>query len=84
MSFPTEWSALHEALVSSLIDGVLHRGTSAVGGLYRDLFGRKGEHQKHLAVFRRAGAQCPRCESTITRSEVGGRQTFLCPRCQSV
>ncbi len=77
-----EWSALHRALVDTLTEGVAHRGTTAPGGLYRDLFGRKGEHQSHLAVFRRAGKACPRCGATVERSEVGGRSTFFCPSCQ--
>ena len=77
-----EWSALHRALIDTLTEGVAHRGTTAPGGLYRDLYGRKGEHQAHLAVFRKAGARCPRCGAKIERCEVGGRSTFVCPSCQ--
>lgn len=77
-----EWTALHRALVDVMAEAVAHRGTSAPGGLYRDLYGRKGEHQAHLSVFRRAGKPCPRCGSTIVRTEVGGRATFHCPACQ--
>lgn len=77
-----EWEALHRALVDTLREGVAHRGTSARGGLYRDLHGQKGAHQNHLAVFRRAGKPCPRCRTDIVRTEVGGRSTFYCPTCQ--
>lgn len=76
--------ALHGALVEVLREGIEHRGTTAPGGLYRDLFGRKGSHQAHLAVFRRAGKPCPRCGTAIARSVVGARSTFVCPTCQSV
>jgi formamidopyrimidine-DNA glycosylase len=77
-----EWDALYRALVDTLTEGVAHRGTSAPGGLYRDLHGQKGTHQAHLAVFRRAGKPCPRCRTDIARTEVGGRSTFYCPACQ--
>lgn len=77
-----EWTALHRALVDVMGEAVAHRGTSAPGGLYRDLYGRKGEHQAHLSVFRRAGKLCPRCATSIVRTEVGGRATFHCPACQ--
>ncbi len=77
-----EWTSLHRALVDVMAEAVSHRGTSAPGGLYRDLYGRKGEHQAHLSVFRRAGKPCPRCATTIVRTEVGGRATFHCPACQ--
>ena len=78
-----EWAALHAALVETLAAGVENRGTTAPGGLYRDLYGRKGAHQVHLAVFRRAGKPCPRCGTPIARSEIGGRATFCCEACQT-
>lgn len=77
-----EWAALHHGLVDVMAEAVAHRGTSAPGGLYRDLYGRRGEHQAHLAVFRRAGKGCPRCNAAIARTEVGGRATFVCLACQ--
>jgi formamidopyrimidine-DNA glycosylase len=77
-----EWTALHRALVDTLREGVANRGTTAPGGLYRDLWGKKGAHQAHLAVFRRAGKACPRCGTAIVRTELGGRPTFFCPHCQ--
>jgi formamidopyrimidine-DNA glycosylase len=78
----TEWTALHAALVGVLHEGIADRGTTAPGGLYRDLFGRKGRHQEHLAVFRKAGEHCPECRAAIRTSTVSGRPTFYCPNCQ--
>lgn len=79
-----EWTALHRALVDTLVEGVANRGTTAPGGLYRDLYGRKGKHQEHLAVFRKGDKPCPRCGTPITRTELGGRPTFFCATCQAV
>lgn len=77
-----QWRDLHAALVSVMHEGIEHRGTTARGGLYRDLYGRKGSHQEHLNVFRRAGDPCPRCGAVIRQTTVGGRSTFVCPNCQ--
>lgn len=77
-----EWTALHGALVDVLAEGVEHRGTTARGGLYRDLFGKKGRHQEKLDVFRRQGQPCHRCGTAIATTEVGGRSTYFCPTCQ--
>lgn len=78
-----EWHDLHAALVEVLSQGITNRGTTAPGGLYRDLFGRKGKHQSKLQVFRREGDPCPRCATAIERTTVGGRPTFYCPHCQA-
>ncbi|MFP5504168.1 MAG: bifunctional DNA-formamidopyrimidine glycosylase/DNA-(apurinic or apyrimidinic site) lyase [Candidatus Sericytochromatia bacterium] len=77
-----ELQRLHRALVDVLNEGIAHRGTSAQGGLYRDIWGRKGKHQEHLEVFRRAGQPCPACGGEVEKTQVSGRSTFLCPTCQ--
>jgi formamidopyrimidine-DNA glycosylase len=78
----TELKRLYDAIVQVLKDGIAHRGTSAVRGLYRDLWGKKGSHQEHLHVFRRKGQPCPGCAGQVEQIVVSGRQTFLCPACQ--
>lgn len=78
----TELRRLYEAIVQVLHDGIEHRGTSAVRGLYRDIWGKKGSHQEHLRVFRRKGQPCPGCDGEVEQTVVSGRQTFLCPSCQ--
>jgi formamidopyrimidine-DNA glycosylase len=35
-----------------------------------------------FALYRRAGAPCPRCGTPIRRLVVAGRGTYICPRCQ--
>ena len=77
-----ELRRLYEAVVTVLREGIEHRGTSAVRGLYRDLFGKKGSHQEFLRVFRRKGQPCIGCDCTVEQTVVSGRQTFYCPCCQ--
>ena len=36
----------------------------------------------YLTPVREEGAACPRCGATIRRTEVSGRGTYYCPRCQ--
>ena len=75
-----EWEALHRAILKNLSAGIEHRGTTF--SLYRDVLGRKGGHQDHLRVFLKAGKPCPGCGGKVVKERVGGRATFLCPRCQ--
>lgn len=79
---PDELTRLHRAVREVIREGLAHRGTSAPGGLYRDLFGRKGFHQDYLQVFRRTGRRCPGCPGHVEEIQVGGRPTFYCPACQ--
>jgi formamidopyrimidine-DNA glycosylase len=41
-----------------------------------------GAHTGALIPFRRPGAACPRCGTTLERATIGGRTTFWCPRDQ--
>ncbi len=77
-----EWERLQDAVEQNLAAGIEHRGTTF--SLYKDVLGRKGEHQNHLKVFVRAGKPCPNgCGEKVVKQTVGGRATFLCPACQS-
>jgi formamidopyrimidine-DNA glycosylase len=35
-----------------------------------------------LAIYGRAGGNCPRCGATVERLVVGQRGTHICPICQ--
>jgi formamidopyrimidine-DNA glycosylase len=65
----------------SAIDQVLQEGL-ALRGTQRDLFGRKGQAQHGRYVFERTGRPCPRCQTPIAGTRIGGRNTHFCPRCQ--
>lgn len=75
-----EVERLHEALRWVLRKGIRFGGASRRD--YRDARGKKGRMQQEFTVYGRAGEPCPRCGAEIVRTVVGGRGTFLCPRCQ--
>jgi formamidopyrimidine-DNA glycosylase len=77
-----EVTRLHGAIRSVLLAAVEGRGTTFSS--YRDVEGRSGRFQDALRVFHRAGRACPRCGATVRRLVVGGRGTYICPRCQKV
>lgn len=75
-----EWKKVTVAARAVLDRAVRCRGTSISD--WKDLFGRKGEYQRHLFVYGRAGKACRRCGSSIVRIVLSGRGTFFCPVCQ--
>ncbi|MFQ6015015.1 MAG: bifunctional DNA-formamidopyrimidine glycosylase/DNA-(apurinic or apyrimidinic site) lyase [Anaerolineae bacterium] len=79
---PVEIHRLYHAMRDVLRGAIRKRGTT-FDGYYRDTEGKEGTNQESLRVFRRAGQPCPRCQSTLERTVVGGRGTYFCPRCQT-
>lgn len=73
---------LRNEIIKVLNEAIKFKGTSDRDEAYRQVTGEKGEFQKHLKVYGKAGQKCPRCEGVIKRITVGGRGTFICPRCQ--
>jgi len=49
---------------------------------YRDAAGATGNNQRYLDCYGRAGQDCLRCGSTLTRIVIDARSTVYCPRCQ--
>ena len=76
-----ETSALHEAIVYALRQGIANRGTTLSD--YRDASGASGANRELLQVFRREGMPCPRCGTPIEKIRVAQRGTHLCITCQS-
>jgi formamidopyrimidine-DNA glycosylase len=76
-----EIERLYHAIRQVLCQGIENRGTTLAA--YRDAEGREGRNQEYLQVSRNTGQPCPRCGTPIERTVVGGRGTYLCPRCQS-
>lgn len=78
---PSEVAELHAAIVA-----ILHKGL-ALGGYSGERFvhldGSPGRFQEETLVVLREGQPCQRCGATIEKTRVGGRQTFICPHCQS-
>src|SRR5688500_3924045 len=78
---PAETTALHEAIVHALEQGIANRGTTLSD--YRDASGARGTNRERLQVFRREGMPCPRCGTPIVKIRVAQRGTHLCIQCQS-
>jgi formamidopyrimidine-DNA glycosylase len=75
-----EISRLHRAVRRSL-----RRGVELQGSTLRDYAtpdGSSGGMQREFHVYGRLGEPCDRCGRPIERIVVGGRGTWLCPRCQ--
>ena len=67
------------------IRAVLRIGIDRQGSTLRDYAapdGASGSMQDEFRVYGRDGEPCPRCRTTITKTRVGGRGTWFCPRCQ--
>jgi formamidopyrimidine-DNA glycosylase len=75
-----EVARLHRAVRTAL-----RRGVELNGSTLRDYVtpdGEGGGMQHEFHVYGRLGEPCDRCGRPIERIVVGGRGTWLCPRCQ--
>jgi formamidopyrimidine-DNA glycosylase len=77
-----EVGRLHAGIVSVLEEALEEGGTSLRDNQYRQPDGGAGAYQDLLAVYGRAGGDCPRCGAPLERIVVGQRGTHFCPRCQ--
>jgi formamidopyrimidine-DNA glycosylase len=76
-----ESAALHAAIVGVLTESIAARGTTIRD--YRDASGGRGDFERSLAVYGRAGEPCPRCGARLVETHaIDGRSTVLCARCQ--
>jgi formamidopyrimidine-DNA glycosylase len=76
-----EAAAVHSAIVAVLRESIEARGTSFRD--YLDANGERGGFVERLAVYGRAGEQCPRCGARLVGTHaIDGRMTVLCARCQ--
>lgn len=75
-----ESTALYGAIRTTLSAAARDGGTSFAE--YVNAFRGRGNHLATAGVFRRAGYSCPACGTTIERTQVAGRGTNFCPRCQ--
>lgn len=69
------------------IKQVLHKAISHKGSSvdqYVQLSGKPGEYVKYHKVYGREGEPCTICKTPIKRVTLGGRGTYLCPKCQKI
>lgn len=74
-------AVLLEALRDVLAQGMDNGGTTLRD--YRDANGSKGDNQRGLAAYGRAGRPCLRCASPLRSAVIDARTTTWCPRCQA-
>ncbi len=79
----TRIKELYEAIKKVLTMGLEYGGSSAADEAFVNALGHPGKMQEHMIVYQKNGSPCPRCGKTITRSTIGGRGTFFCPKCQN-
>lgn len=76
-----EWTKILKSIVDALKLGIKYGGSSEE--TYVDAFGKQGEMNKHVKVYRKTGNKCPNnCGGEIKRIVSGGRGTHYCPKCQ--
>ncbi len=77
---PAQWTELAGAIEEALAAGIEAKGATIDD--FRHVDGARGSFQDLFLVHRREGEPCGRCGTTIRKIVVGGRGTYLCPRCQ--
>jgi formamidopyrimidine-DNA glycosylase len=75
-----EVTRLHRAVRAALRAGIERQGSTLRD--YSAPDGASGSMQDEFRVYGRDGESCRRCRATITKTRVGGRGTWFCPRCQ--
>jgi formamidopyrimidine-DNA glycosylase len=77
---PEEVARVHRAIRAALRTGIERQGSTLRD--YSTPDGAEGSMQDEFRVYGRDGEPCPRCRRTISKTRVGGRGTWFCPRCQ--
>ena len=75
-----EFKAIHEGVIRSIKEGIKHGGSSRAH--FVDPEGKKGYFLDYAKVYMKNGRPCPRCKTDIKKIQLGGRGTYLCPKCQ--
>jgi formamidopyrimidine-DNA glycosylase len=70
-----------QAAVRAVLGSAIETGGTSIAAYLNDFRGRTG-YLDNAEVFRRQGQPCDVCGTLITRTEVAGRATNFCPRCQ--
>lgn len=75
-----EWQELTKSLITVLQKSIKLGGTSQ--STYVQTDGSKGNYQDHFLVYKKEDQPCPKCDTKIIKTKIGGRGTFYCPKCQ--
>ncbi len=81
---PTQWQAIHRAMLKILNAAIRSEGSTLSDGTYRNAINEPGQFQNQHRVYDRAGERCLTCRKTeIVRIVQAQRATFFCPHCQT-
>jgi formamidopyrimidine-DNA glycosylase len=75
-----EVGRLRRGIRAALRAGIERQGSTLSD--YRTPDGDAGSMQEEFKVYGHDGLPCRRCRTAITKTRVGGRGTWFCPRCQ--
>ena len=75
-----EKELLFTEIKKTLKEAIAHKGSSV--DQYVQLSGEDGGYAKYHKVYDREKEPCLKCKTPIQRIVLGGRGTYLCPRCQ--
>ena len=67
-------------IAGELTDQQLDRLRRELRKATRSAIRKGGVHTGEFIPFRKRGAACPRCGTTLERATIGGRTTFWCPK----
>ena len=77
-----EKKLLYRSIMDTIKEGLHYKGSSAHDELYMLPDSEKGSYQNHFKAYHQHGKPCVRCGTIMIRTELGGRGTFFCPKCQ--
>jgi formamidopyrimidine-DNA glycosylase len=73
---------LRQNLIDLMKESLFHGGSTAKDNKYIHPDGSVGQHQYFFRVYQRDKEPCLVCQTPIKRIKIGGRGTFVCPKCQ--
>ncbi len=77
-----DYQRLTRAIKKILRQAIAAGGTSWRD--YRDVSGKPGYFALKLAVYGKQDQPCPRCQTPLSASKIGGRSTFFCSGCTKI
>jgi formamidopyrimidine-DNA glycosylase len=75
-----QYARLRDGVLDALNAGIDARGATIDD--FRHIDGVSGSFQDRFLIHRREGEPCPRCGSTIVKTVIAGRGTYVCETCQ--
>ena len=75
-----QFQALYNGIIRALRDGIKYGGSTRAH--FVDAEGHKGYFLDYAKVYWRDKHPCKVCGTELKKIQLGGRGTYLCPKCQ--